>query len=97
MPQIAPRRRLKPFREVTKGVGIKHQVRRLAETLDLTEASQTRGPNPKFDVNYFTLSVPMRLSDEEKLEALSELVDTVRAIEDSDVILLGMWISPFAV
>jgi hypothetical protein len=89
MLQTAPRRRLKSFKEVTKHVGVKHQVRRLAESLDFVEAQ-----NPKVDLNYFTLSIPRHLWDEEKMEAVSELVDTVQAIEDSDVILLGMWISP---
>ena len=42
------------------------------------------------------MSIPMRFSDEEKMERLSEMVDTVSAIDDSDVILLGMWISPTA-
>jgi hypothetical protein len=57
--------------------------------LDLAEAK-----NPKVDLNYFSLGIPMRLSDEEKLERLSEIVDTVRAIEGSDIIVLGMWVSP---
>ena len=89
MRQIAPRRRLRSFREVTKHVGIDRQLRRLAESLNLPEAQ-----NPKVDLNYFTLSIPMRLSDNEKSERLSEMVDTVSAIEDSDVIVLGIWISP---
>jgi len=89
MQKIAPRRRLKPFREITKNVGVDHKVRRLAEALDFVEPQ-----NAKVDLNYFTPSIPRRLSDEEKMEALSELVDTVQAIEDSDVILLGMWVSP---
>ena len=89
MLQIAPRRRLKRFTEVTGRLGVDRQVRRLAASLNLSEAQ-----NPKVDLNYFTMSIPMRLSDEEKSERLSEMVDTVSAIEDSDVILLGMWISP---
>ncbi len=91
MQQTAPRRKLKPFKEVTKHVGIDRQVRRLAEEMDLTGS---RSNNPKVDMNYFTLFVPMRISDEEKLERLSDVVDTITAIEDSDVILLGMWVSP---
>jgi len=91
MLKIAPRRRLKPFKEVTKHVGVDHKVRRLAEALDFVEAQ-----NPKVDLNYFTMSIPMRLSDDEKWQCLSEIVDTVSAIEDSDVILLGMWVSPTA-
>ncbi len=89
MRQIAPRRRLKPFKEVTKHVGVNRQLRRLAESLNLAEAQ-----NPEVDLSYFTLSIPMRLSDEEKMDTLSELVDTVQAVEGSDVILLAMWVSP---
>ena len=91
MLQIAPRRRLRSFRDVTKHVGIDRQLRRLAKSLNLPEAQ-----NPKVDLNYFTLFIPMGLSDEEKSTRLSEMVDTVSAIEDSDIILLGMWISPTA-
>ncbi len=89
MLQIVPRRRLKPFKEVTKHVGVNRQLRRLAEALNLPEAQ-----NPEVDLNYFTTYVSMRLSDQEKMEILSEMVDTVTAIEGSDVILLGMWVSP---
>lgn len=74
-----------------KNVGIERQVRRLAEEMDLTKS---RSNDPNVDLNYFALSIPMRLSDEEKMETLSEMVDTVQAIEGSDVVLLGMWISP---
>jgi hypothetical protein len=48
------------------------QIRRLAESLNLAEAQ-----NPTVELNYFTISVPMRLSDEEKEERLAELADTV--------------------
>jgi len=90
MLQTAPRRRLKPFREVTKQVGIERQVRRLAESLNLAEAQ-----NPKVDLNYFSTSVEMKLSDQEKAERLADLSDTITAIsEKSDVVILGMWVSP---
>jgi hypothetical protein len=91
MLQKTPRRRLKPFKEVTKHVEIDQTVRRLAEEMDLTQSCSN---DPKVALNYFTVSIPIRLSDEEKLERLSEILDTVSAIEDSDVILLGMWVSP---
>jgi len=93
MQQTSSRRRLRSFREVTKHVGVDRQVRRLAQAMHLTEA---RSNDPKVDLNYFTISVPMRLSDEEKKETLSELVDSVQAIEGSDVLLLGIWVSPKA-
>jgi hypothetical protein len=91
MLQTSQRRRLRPFKEVTKQIGLDRQLRRLAEAMNVAEAR-----NPKVDLNYFTLSVPMRLSDEDKMETLSELVDTVQAIESSDVLLLGIWVSPKA-
>ena len=92
MLQIAPRRRLKKFREVTKHVDLEQKVRRLAEALDLTEAR-----NPKVDLNYFTTSIPLGLSDEDRTERLSDLTDTVTKLgEKSDVVILGMWISPKA-
>lgn len=90
MLQIAQRRKLKRFTEVTGHLGVDRQVRRLAESLNLPEAQ-----NPKVDLNYFTISISRGLSDEKKSERLSEMVDTVTAVgEGSDVILLGMWIAP---
>ena len=89
MRPIVPSRKLKSFREVTKHVGVNWNIRRLAESLNLAETQ-----NPKVDLNYCTLSIPMRLSDEEKMERLSEVVDTVMAIQNSDVTLLGIWVSP---
>lgn len=90
MLQTAPhRRRLKKFTEVTGSIVLDRQVRRLAESLNLAEAR-----NSTVDLNYFTISVPMRLSDEEKEQRLAELADTVSAIQGSDVILLGIWAAP---
>jgi hypothetical protein len=89
MQQTAQRRKLKSFYEVTKHVGVDRQIRRLAESLNFAEAQ-----NPKVDLNYLTISISRHLADEEKMEALSEVVDTVMSIQNSDVILLGMWISP---
>jgi hypothetical protein len=77
MLQFATRQRLKPFKTVTKHVGVKHQVRRLAETLGFVEAQ-----NPRVDVNYFTISISRRLSDDEKSACFSEIIDTISAIED---------------
>jgi len=70
---------------------IKYEVRRLAKSLNLVEAQ-----NPKVDLNYFNISVPMTLSGKEKTARLSEVADAVLEIENSDVILLGMWVSPKA-
>jgi hypothetical protein len=96
MQQIAPRRRLRSFREVTKHIGLERQVGRLAEAMNLTESRRNGEANPKVDLNYFTVSIPMVLSEEEKNERLSDLVETVTAIDGSDVILVGIWVSPKA-
>jgi hypothetical protein len=96
MQQRSPRRRVRSFREVTKHVGVDRLVRRLAEALDLTKSRRNGQANPKVDLNYFTVSIPMVLSEEEKSERLSDLVETVTAIDGSDVILLGIWVSPKA-
>ncbi len=57
--------------------------------MDFTES---RSNDPKVDLNYFTISIPMALSDEESTERLSEMVDTITAVgERSDVVILGMW------
>jgi hypothetical protein len=94
MPQIVPRRKLKSFRSVTKHVHINEKVRRLAEAMNLTESRRDDGADPKVDLNYFSISIGMRLSDEEKADRLADLSDTVTAIGGkSDVVILGMWIS----
>ena len=87
MPHAFPRPKLK-IREAMKRARVKYEVRRLAKSMNLVEAQ-----NPKMDLNYLTISNPMMLSDEERTERLSEMVDAVNAIVDSDVILLGMWVS----
>jgi hypothetical protein len=79
------------FREVTRHVDVERQVKRLAEAMDLSKAK-----NHKVNLNYFDILIPMNLSDKEKTERLSEVADAVLEIENSDVILLGMWVSPKA-
>jgi hypothetical protein len=90
MLQTFPRRRFN-FREVIRHVDVERRVKRLAEPMDLSKAK-----NPKVDLNYFNILIPMILSDKEKTERLSEVADAVLEIENSDVILLGMWVSPKA-
>jgi hypothetical protein len=76
---------------VTRHVDVERQVKRLAEAMDLSKAK-----SPKMDLNYFDISIPMTLSDKEKAERLNGVADSVLEIESSDVILLGMWVSPKA-
>jgi hypothetical protein len=91
--QILPRRKLKRFTEVVGKIGIDRHIKRLAEAMDLTEARPT---DPKVDLNYYTICVPMRSSDEDKWDKLSEMVEIARTVENSDVILVAMWVSPSA-
>jgi hypothetical protein len=93
--RIGPRRKLKPFREVTKSVDVDQKVRRLAEALNVMEPRRNTDGNPRVNLNYFSISIPMSLSEDDRMERLSDVVDTINAIDGSDVVLLGMWISPF--
>jgi hypothetical protein len=93
MLQIAPRRRLKLFRQVTKHVGFDRQVRRLAEALDLTKSRQSSAvPDEITTLNYFIMSVPKDCTAEEKLDRLSEVADMVTAVDGSDVLVFSMWV-----
>jgi hypothetical protein len=93
MLQIAPRRKLEPFREVTKHVGIERQIRCLAESLDLTKSRQDSAvPDEITTLNYFIMSIPKNCTAEEKADRLSELVDTITAVERSDVMCFSMWV-----
>ena len=95
MQKIAPRRRLKRFTEVTGKIGVHRQIRRLAEAMGLTKPHRNADGSLQVSLNYFTMLIPIRLSEDEKMERLSEMVDTISAIEESsDVMLLGMWLSP---
>jgi hypothetical protein len=98
MRQTTPtrRRKLKTFKEWLKPfkehVAVDRQIRRLAEALDWAEAQ-----NPMVDLSYFSTSIEMKLSDQEKAERLADLSDTITAVgEKSDVVILGMWVSPKA-
>ncbi len=93
MLQIAPRRKLKSFKEVTKHVGIDRQLRRLAEALDLTKPRQDGAVSDETTtISYFIMSIPKDCTYEEKIDRLSEVADTILAVEGSDVMCFSMWV-----
>ena len=93
MLQIAPRPRLKPFKEVTRHVGVDRQIRRLAEALDLTKPHKNSGVSDETTtLSYFIMSIPKDCTYEEKMDRLSEVVDTILAVEGSDVMCFSMWV-----
>jgi hypothetical protein len=93
MLQIAPRRKLKPFREVTKHVGIERQIRCLAESLDLTKSRQDSAVSDEATtLSYFIMSIPKDCAAEDRADRLSELVDTILDVEGSDVMVFSMWV-----
>jgi hypothetical protein len=93
MLQTSPRRRLRPFSEVTKYVGLKRQVARLAEALDLTESRQNSAVSDEIaTLSYFIMSIPKNCTYEEKIDRLSEVADVVTAVEGSDVMCFSMWV-----
>jgi hypothetical protein len=93
MLQIAQRRRLKPFREVTKHVGVERQLRRLGEALDLTESRRNGAASDEITtLSYFIMSIPRDCTSDEKMDRLSEVADVVTAVEGSDVMVFSMWV-----
>ena len=93
MRQTAPRRKLKPFREVTKHVGVDRHVRRLAEALDLTKPRQKSAVSDEpTTLSYFITSIPKDCTYEEKIDRLSEVADTILQVEGSDVMCFSMWV-----
>ncbi len=93
MQNIAPRRKLKSFNEITKHVGVKHQVRRLAEALDLTKSRQNSAVSDETTtLSYFIMSIPKDCTYEEKIDRLSEIADTILAVEGTDVMCFSMWV-----
>ncbi len=93
MLQTSPRRRLRPFSEVTKHVGLERQIRRLAEALDLTESRQkTAVPDEITTLRYFIMPIPKDSTAEQKMDRLSEVADVVTAVEGSDVMVFSMWV-----
>jgi hypothetical protein len=93
MLQIATRRKLKSFKEVTKHVGVDRQIRRIAESLDLTKSRQNSAvSNETTILSYLIMSVPKDCTYEEKIDRLSEIADTILAVEGSDVICFSMWV-----
>ena len=93
MQNIAPRRRLKSFKEVTKHVGVERQIRRLAEAMDLTKPRRNSTVSDETTtLTYFIMSIRKDCTYEEKIDRLSEIADTVLAVEGSDVICFSMWV-----
>jgi hypothetical protein len=93
MLQIAPRRKLKPFKEVTKHVGLERQIRRLAEALDLTKSRHNSAVSDETTtLSYFIMSIPKDCTYAEKMDRLSEVADTILDVEGSDVLCFSMWV-----
>jgi hypothetical protein len=93
MLQTSPRRRLRPFREVTKHVGLERQVARLAESLDLSESRRNSAASDEITtLSYFIMSIPKNCTRDEKSDRLSEVADIVTAVEGSDVLVFSMWV-----
>jgi hypothetical protein len=93
MTQTATRRKLQPFREVTKRIGLDRQLRRLAEALDLTKSRHDSAvPDEITTLRYFIMSIPKDCAAEDRADRLSELVDTILAVEGSDVMVFSMWV-----
>jgi hypothetical protein len=93
MIQTATRRKLQPFREVTKHVGFDRHVRRLAEALDLTKSRQNSAVSDETTtLSYFIMSIPKDCTYEEKIDRLSEVADTILQVEGSDVMCFSMWV-----
>jgi hypothetical protein len=93
MQKIAPRRRLRSFREVTKHVGIDRQLRRLAEALDLTKSRQKSAVSDETaTLSYFIISIPKDCTYAEKIDRLSDVADAILDVEGSDVMCFSMWV-----
>jgi hypothetical protein len=93
MQKLAPRRKLKPFKEVTKHVGVDRQLRRLAEALDLTKPRQDGAVSDETTtLSYFIMSIPKDCTYAEKIDLLSEVAYTILNVEGSDVMCFSMWV-----
>ncbi len=93
MQNIAPRRKLKSFKEVTKHVGVDRQIRRLAEALDLTKSRQNSAVSDETTtLSYFIMSIPKDCTYAEKIDRLSEIADTILDVEGTDVMCFSMWV-----
>jgi hypothetical protein len=93
MIQTATRRKLQPYRKVTKHVGVDRQVRRLAEALDLSKSHRNSAVSDETTtLSYFIASIPKDGTAEEKMDRLSEVADIVTAVEGSDVLVFSMWV-----
>jgi len=68
--------------------------RRLKTFTEVVGLTKSRQSAPKVGRDYFAMSLPMRLSELEKWERLFEMIERVNAIKESDVILVGLRISP---
>ena len=88
------RRRIKTFKEWIKPskahVAVDRQIRQLAEAMDLTKKGDVADETAT--LSYFILSIPKDCTYAEKIDRLSEIADTVLAVEKSDVMCFSMWV-----
>jgi hypothetical protein len=68
----------------------KNNVPKPVKRLKLKSSGAVPDETTKF--NYYILSIPKECSDQQKDERLAELVDTIAAVQGSDVICFSMWV-----
>lgn len=84
-----PYDQLRCFRDVTKHIRDKRELRReaVAESQDYW-SSQT---DETTELNYFVVPIPEDISYDEKLRRFSFLADKITDVEGSNVICMAMW------
>jgi len=62
--------------------------------LTTVEHALTKGDgSDSTDLSFAFISVPQHLDDETKMDRLSMLSDTILSVENSDVLVLALWVA----
>jgi hypothetical protein len=86
-----PRRRLRSFGSLTKHID-KRELRPVIEETQPQRSVSATQTDKTMNLGYLIMSVPKDLTYQEKIERLSEVADTVTAVEGSDVMVFSMWV-----
>jgi hypothetical protein len=86
-----PRRKLRSFHDLTKSIGDRQRPKQRKEMREAQDYAVLQ-TDITSDLNYFVLSLPKNLPDEEKMQRLSLLAaDKVMDSEGSDIICMAIW------
>jgi hypothetical protein len=82
---------LKSFEDVSQLLEPKPSVS-VAKALTRKRKKKSNGGSQETDLNVSSISLPCHADYETKIERLAMLTDTITSIDNSDVVVLALWV-----